>query len=124
MTLKERLAYALRTRPELCSINMGTMNFAFHKAARGVVGWKHPWEKPYVEGSEDRVFRSTFGDIRTILDEIGGQRGVRFEFECYDIGHLHHLAIARGGPGDGSAVPSMRSCVLGGLGPSRRACSS
>ena len=117
MTLKERLAYALRTRPELCSINMGTMNFAFHKAARGVVGWKHPWEKPYVEGSEDRVFRSTFGDIRTILGELGDQHGARFEFECYDVGQLHNLAhcveegLVKG--------PLFIQCALGILGGTR-----
>ena len=104
---------------------MGTMNFAFHKAARGVVGWKHPWEKPYVEGSEDRVFRNTFGDIRTILGELGDQHGARFEFECYDVGQLHNLAhcveegLVRG--------PLFIQCALGVLGDSgrsRKACSS
>ena len=118
MTLKERLAYALRTRPELCSINMGTMNFAFHKAARGVVGWKHPWEKPYVEGSEDRVFRSTFGDIRTILGELGDQHGARFEFECYDVGQLHNLAhCVEEGLVKGPLFIQCALGVLGGLGP-------
>ncbi|RBP08159.1 uncharacterized protein (DUF849 family) [Roseiarcus fermentans] len=118
MTLEERLAYPLKARPELCSLNMGSMNFAFHKAARGVVGWKHAWEKPYVEGSDDRVFKNTFRDIKAILGELGDQRGARFEFECYDVGHLHNLAhcveegLVRG--------PLFIQCalgVLGGLGP-------
>ena len=117
MTLNERLAYPLRAKPELCSINMGTMNFAFHKAARGVVGWKHPWEKPYVEGSEDRVSRNTFGDIRTILAELGDQHGVRFAFECYDVGQLHNLAHC---VEEGLVKGPLIQCalgILGGIGP-------
>jgi uncharacterized protein (DUF849 family) len=92
ITLEDRLAYPLKARPELCSLNMGAMNFAFHKAARGVVGWKHSWEKSYVEGSEGRVWGNTFGDIKAILARLGGQNGVRFEFVCYDVGQLHNLA--------------------------------
>jgi uncharacterized protein (DUF849 family) len=118
MTLDERLAYPLKARPELCSLNMGTMNFAFHKAARGVAGWKHPWEKPYVEGSEDRVFRNTFGDIRTILAQLGDQRGVRFEFECYDVGQLHNLAhCVEEGLVKGQLFIQCGLGILGGLGP-------
>ena len=118
MTLNERLAYPLRAKPELCSINMGTMNFAFHKAARGVVGWKHPWEKPYVEGSEDRVSRNTFGDIRTILAELGDQHGVRFAFECYDVGQLHNLAhCVEEGLVKGPLFIQCALGILGGLGP-------
>ena len=108
----------LRPRPELCSLSMGTMNFAFHKAARGVAGWKHPWEKPYVEGSEDRVFGSTFSDIRTILVQLGDQHGVRFEFECYDVGQLHNLAhCVEEGLVKGPLFIQCALGALGGLGP-------
>lgn len=118
MTLDDRLAYPLKARPELCSVNMGTMNFAFHKAARGVVGWKHSWEKPYVVGSEDWVFRNTFGDIRTILSQLGSQHGVRFEFECYDVGHLHNLAhFVEEGLVRGPLFVQCALGILGGLGP-------
>jgi uncharacterized protein (DUF849 family) len=92
MTLEERLAYPLKVGPELCSLNMGSMNFAFHKVARGISVWKHPWERAYVEGSENVVFKNTFADIREILGRLGGSHGTRFEFECYDVGHLYNLA--------------------------------
>lgn len=111
MTLEDRLAYPLKARPELCSLNLGSMNFAFHKAARGVANWKHAWEKPYVEGSEDLIFRNTFSDIKKILALLGDAHGTRFEFECYDVGHLHNLAhlveegLVRG--------PLFLQCVLG-----------
>ncbi len=92
MTLEERLAYAVKAKPELCSLNMGSMNFAFHKVARGISDWKYPWERAYVEGSENLVFKNTFDDIKEILARLGGSHGTRFEFECYDVGHLYNLA--------------------------------
>ena len=91
MSLEERLAYPLKAKPELCSLNMGSMNFVFHHAARGTAEWKHPWEKAYIEGSEDRIFRNTFRDIAGIVTELG-QHGTRFELECYDVGQLYTLA--------------------------------
>jgi uncharacterized protein (DUF849 family) len=118
MTLEERLAYPLRAKPELCSLNMGTMNLAFHKAARGVVDWKHSWEKPYVESSEDGVLRNTFADIRNILARLGGEHGVRFEFECHDVGQLHNLAhCVEEGLVKGPLFIQCALGVLGGLGP-------
>jgi uncharacterized protein (DUF849 family) len=114
MTLEDRLAYPLKAGPELCSLNMGSMNFAFHKAARGVTHWKHPWEKPYVEGSEDLIFRNTFSDIKKILAQLGDAHGTRFEFECYDVGHLHNLAhLVEEGL---IKAPFFLQCVLGILG--------
>jgi uncharacterized protein (DUF849 family) len=115
--LEDRLAYPLKARPELCSINMGSMNFAFHKAGEGVVNWKFPWEKAYVEGSQDRVSRSTFADIRAALTRLGEAHDVRFEFECYDIGHLYSVAhfVEEGL----APTPLFIQCafgVLGGLG--------
>jgi len=92
MTLEERLAYPLRAKPEMCSLNMGSMNFSIHPAARRISHWQHDWEKPYVEGMEDLIFRNTFRDIRHILQVLGKECGTRFEFECYDMGHLYNLA--------------------------------
>jgi uncharacterized protein (DUF849 family) len=91
MTLEERLAYPLQAAPEMCSLNMGSMNFSIHPLASKVSSWRYEWEKGYVEGMEDMIFRNTFKDIKRILLELGG-RGTRFEFECYDLGHLYNLA--------------------------------
>ena len=92
MTLEERLAYPLQASPEMCSLNMGSMNFTIHPVARKIGTWIHDWEQPYVEGMEDLIFRNTFRDIRHILRVLGDERGTRFEFECYDVGHLYTLA--------------------------------
>lgn len=91
MTLEERLAYPLSLKPEMCSLNMGSMNFSIHPAARRIEHWKYQWEKPYIEGMEDMIFRNTFRDIKHILRVLGEECGTRFEFECYDVGHLHNL---------------------------------
>jgi uncharacterized protein (DUF849 family) len=92
MTLDDRLAYPLVAKPELCSLNMGSMNFAFHKAGGGIADWKHPWEQGHIKGSEDTIFRNTFADIRSIIERLGEAHGTRFEFECYDVGHICTLA--------------------------------
>ncbi len=92
MTLEERLAPPLRFKPEMASLNMGSMNFSIHPVAGKIQSWKYPWEKPYVEGTEDTIFRNTFRDIRRILKDLGDGCGTRFEFECYDVGHLYNLA--------------------------------
>ena len=91
MTLEERLAYPLQAQPEMCSLNMGSMNFSVHPLARKYSEWNHAWEKPYVEGMEDLIFRNTFRDIKHILQVLGRDCGTRFEFECYDVGHLYTL---------------------------------
>jgi len=92
MTLEERLAPPLRFKPEMASLNMGSMNFSIHPAAAKIKDWKYAWEKDYVEGTEDIIFRNTFRDIRRILKDLGEGCGTRFEFECYDVGHLYNLA--------------------------------
>lgn len=92
MTLAERLAPPLRFKPEMASLNMGSMNFSIHPAAQKIKTWKYPWEQAYVEGTEDIIFRNTFRDIRHILADLGEGCGTRFEFECYDVGHLYNLA--------------------------------
>jgi uncharacterized protein (DUF849 family) len=91
MTLDERLAYARLVRPEMCSLNMGSMNFSLHPLAAKIPSWRYEWEKAYLEGMEDMVFKNTFKDIRNILTEFHDY-GTRFEFECYDVGHLYSLA--------------------------------
>ena len=75
MTLAERLAYPLQARPEMCSLNMGSMNFSIHPAARKFHEWKHAWERPYIEGMEDLIFRNTFRDIKHILRVLGDECG-------------------------------------------------
>jgi uncharacterized protein (DUF849 family) len=92
MTLEERLAPPLRFRPEMASLNMGSMNFSIHPAAGKIQQWRHDWEKPYIEATEDTIFCNTFRDIRHILRELGEGCGTRFEFECYDASHLYNLA--------------------------------
>jgi uncharacterized protein (DUF849 family) len=91
MPLAERLAAAARFRPEMCSLNMGTINFAFFPAAQRITRWKHPWEKDYIVNSDDFIFRNTFRDIEHILTTLG-EAGTKFEHECYDLGHLYNLA--------------------------------
>lgn len=92
MTLDERLAAARRAKPEMCSLNMGSMNFAIFPLADRYRSWKYDWEEPYLRGSEAAVFRNTFQDIERILKTIGEEYGTRFEHECYDVGHLYNLA--------------------------------
>jgi len=91
MPVEERLAAAVRFRPELCSLNMGSINFAFFPAAKRISTWKNSWEKDYVVNSDDYIFRNTFRDIEKILATLS-EAGTKFEHECYDVGHLYNLA--------------------------------
>ena len=117
MTVKERLAASIRFRPEMCSLNMGSINFAFFQAAKRFSDWKYEWEKGYLEDSEDYVFKNTFRDIRTILTTMS-EAGTRFEHECYDVGHLYNLAYF---VDEGLIKPpflvQMIFGVMGGIGP-------
>lgn len=118
MTLEERLAYPLRVQPEMCSLNMGSMNFSIHPAARRISSWQHDWEKPYIEGMEDLIFRNTFLDIKHILRVLGEECGTRFEFECYDVGHLYNLAhFVDEGLVQGPLFIQGIFGILGGIGP-------
>jgi uncharacterized protein (DUF849 family) len=92
MSLEERLAAPLLAKPEMCSLNMGTMNFGIFPLADRYTSWKHDWEQPYLRASDDFIFRNTFRDIERILKTLGDEHGTRFEHECYDIGHLYNLA--------------------------------
>lgn len=91
MNMDERLAWAKRFSPELASLNMGSMNFVYSGIADKVTTWKHDWEKQYVLNTYKNPFVNSFDKIEYILTELGA-RGTRFEYECYDIGHLYSLA--------------------------------
>ena len=91
MSLDQRLAAPKRVEPEMASLNMGTMNFALYPMAERITDWQHEWEKPFLEGTDDLVFKNTPRDIGRILTELGRDRGARFEFECYDLSHLYML---------------------------------
>ena len=92
MTLDERLAAPLLAKPEMCSLNMGSMNFNIAPSAARVTKFKYDWEKPYLEGTTNYIFRNTFQDIEQVVERLGKEHGTRFEFECYDVGHLYNLA--------------------------------
>ena len=92
MTVQERLAAPVALQPEMCSMNMGSMNFGLYPALQAGKQWKHDWEPTYLENSRDFIFRNTFKDIEYGLKVLGEGCGTRFEFECYDIGHLYNLA--------------------------------
>ncbi len=91
MALQERLQPALQLAPEVASLNMGTMNFGLYEMLNRFKEFRHDWERPYLENSDDLIFRNTFRDIATILASCSAN-GTRFEIECYDIGHLYTAA--------------------------------
>jgi uncharacterized protein (DUF849 family) len=92
MTLDERLAAALFARPEVASLNMGSMNFGLYPILDKMKDFKYEWERHHLERTRDFIFRNTFKDIEGVLEKLGKGCGTRFEFECYDIGHLYTLA--------------------------------
>ncbi|MBU6532884.1 3-keto-5-aminohexanoate cleavage protein [Streptomyces sp. NPDC057245] len=116
MTMEERLAAALRLRPELASMNMGTMNFVYSGIADKVSSWTYDWEKPYVLNTYSRPFVNTFDSIEQTLRTLG-RAGTRFEYECYDIGHLYSLAhFVRAGLAEPPLLIQGVFGVLGGIG--------
>ena len=92
MTVDERLAAPVLASPEMCSLNMGTMNFALYPMATRYKDWKYDWEESYLVNSDDNIFRNTFRDIERIYKTLGEGHGTKFEHECYDVGHLYNLA--------------------------------
>lgn len=93
MSVEQRLEGVMRARPELCTLNMGTMNYGgYPMIARYQARWKYEWEEPYLESTRSEPFVSTFQDIETMLTVVGPATGARFEFEAYDVGHLYTLA--------------------------------
>ena len=117
MQREERLAPAAKLKPEVASLNMGTMNFGLYPMLERFKEFKHDWEHPYLDGSRDRIFRNTFADIEFILTTCA-ENNTRFEFECYDIGHLYTLAhfLDRGLVKPPLFVQSVFG-ILGGIGP-------
>jgi uncharacterized protein (DUF849 family) len=114
MSIDDRLAAARRARPELASMNMGSMNFGVFPAADVKRDWKHDWEQPYLRASESGIFANTFAQIATTLRELGDGAGTRFEYECYDVGHLYNLAhMADRGL---ARPPFLVQCIFGILG--------
>src|SRR6218665_3591913 len=92
MSLDDRLAAARRASPEIASLNMGSMNFGIFKSAEKIEQFKYDWERPYLEGTRDLVMKNTFTDIEAVIRDLGHGHGTKFEFECYDVGHLYTLA--------------------------------
>lgn len=118
MSLDDRIAAARWAQPEVASLNMGSMNFGIFEAVSSVESFKYDWERPYLEGTRDLVMKNTFHDIGRVLHELGDTYGTRFEFECYDVGHLYNLAhfVERGLV----KPPFFVQCIfgiLGGIGP-------
>lgn len=117
MLVEERLQPALKLKPEVASLNMGSMNFGLYPMLNRFKEFKHDWERPYLEGSDDRVFKNTFRDIKYILESCADNH-TRFEIECYDIGHLYTAAhfMDRGIVKGPLLIQSVFG-LLGGIGP-------
>jgi uncharacterized protein (DUF849 family) len=117
MTIEERVKPAATFKPEVASLNMGSMNFGLYPMLNRFKSFKHDWERPYLEGSVDRIFKNTFKDIEYILTTCA-ENGTRFEIECYDIGHLYTLThfLERGIVKPPVFVQSVFG-ILGGIGP-------
>ena len=92
MTMDERLLAATTASPEMASLNMGSLNFGIFPMADKYSDWKHDWEKPFLDMTKDFIFPNTFKTIEYALQTLGEGHGTRFEFECYDLGHLYNLA--------------------------------
>jgi uncharacterized protein (DUF849 family) len=118
MTREERLRAAVRTSPEMASLNMGSMNFGIFPMQQKYDNWKHAWEPEFLEMTKDFIFRNTFSDIEYALKELGDGHGTRFEFECYDLGHLYNLAwVVEQGWVKPPFFVQMVFGILGGVGP-------
>ena len=117
MAIEERLKPCAVFKPEVASLNMGSMNFGLYPMLERQKDFKHDWEKPYLEGSRDRIFKNTFTDIENILTTCA-QNNTRFEIECYDIGHLYTLRhfADRGIVKPPFFIQSVFG-ILGGIGP-------
>jgi uncharacterized protein (DUF849 family) len=117
MTVDERIKPAATFKPEVASLNMGSMNFGLFPMLKRFTEFKHDWEKKALEDSRDLVFRNTFKDIEYVLRTLG-DAGTRFEFECYDTSHLYNLAnvLERGLVRPPLFVQTVFG-ILGGIGP-------
>ena len=121
MTLEDRLAAPMMAKPEMASLNLGSMNFNISQSAAKVKEWKFAWEKPYLEKTVNHIFRNTFQDIEQIVERLGKGHGTRFEFECYDVGHLYNLAhMLDRGVVQGPLFVQTIFGILGGIGAEPR----
>jgi uncharacterized protein (DUF849 family) len=116
-TIDGRIAPAMRASPEMCSLNMGSMNFSFHPLADRYDEWKYDWEEEYVRNSDSYIFRNTFADIAKVARELG-DLDIKFEHECYDVGHLYNLKFCMDrGLFKAPIFIQFIFGILGGIGP-------
>jgi uncharacterized protein (DUF849 family) len=117
MSVEERLKPCAHFKPEVASLNMGSMNFGLYPMLARFNEFKFDWERPYLEGSDERIFKNTFRDIANILTTCAAN-DTRFEIECYDIGHLYTLRhfADRGLVKPPFFIQSVFG-ILGGIGP-------
>ena len=117
MSVEERLQPCAHFKPEVASLNMGSMNFGLFPMLDRFKEFRHDWERPYLAESDDRIFKNTFRDIENILTTCAAN-GTRFEIECYDIGHLYTLRhfADRGLVKPPFFIQSVFG-ILGGIGP-------
>ncbi|CDG55615.1 MULTISPECIES: 3-keto-5-aminohexanoate cleavage protein [Halomonadaceae] len=117
MTVEERMRPAMEFKPELASMNMGSMNFGLFPMLNRYEDLKHDWERAHLENSRDLVFKNTFADIEKAMT-LGAENGTRFECECYDIGHLYNLRnLMDRGIISGKVFVQSVFGILGGIGP-------
>ena len=93
MTLEQRLAAPALVSPEMASLNMGSMNFGLFPLKKRYDNWQFEWEPKLLDATREVVFKNTFADIEQIFETLGEGCGTRFEFECYDVGHIQTLAF-------------------------------
>ena len=116
-TIEERIAPALAFSPEMCSMNMGSMNFSFHPLAQRYETFKFDWEKDYIVNSDTYIFRNTFADIRNAASQLA-PHGTKCEHECYDVGHLYNLKFCMDiGLFKAPIFIQFIFGILGGIGP-------
>ncbi|MEL0250753.1 MAG: 3-keto-5-aminohexanoate cleavage protein [Novosphingobium sp.] len=120
MPLEDRLAAAVKFKPEMCSLNMGSINFCLAPAADRIKEWKFDWEEEYLRSTKNAIFRNTFADIERIIETLK-PLGTRFELECYDVGHLYNLAyFVDKGLIEPPFFPQMIFGIMGGIGTELR----
>jgi uncharacterized protein (DUF849 family) len=116
-SVEDRIAPANRFSPEMCSLNMGSINFSFHPLAKRYDDWKFDWEKDYVANSDSYIFRNTFNDIGKVANTLA-PLNIKFEHECYDVGHLYNLKFCMDiGLFKAPIFIQFVFGILGGIGP-------
>jgi len=117
LSIQDRIKPAKTFKPEMCSMNMGSMNFSFHPLAKRYDEWEYEWEKDYVGNSDGNIFRNTFRDIREAAETLAPD-DIKFEHECYDVGHLYNLKFCMDtGLFKAPVFIQFIFGILGGIGP-------